>query len=290
LAALVYPEFQSLPKKWDNRGMEFFHLYNTLDKSHYVDEMLEILQQKGDSEGIEFVRRLIFEHLAESSLGSQNFLYKKFIEAVLENSIPHQITVISFNFDFLLHEDFEKNVYFDYLVKFDWIDPNRQKIYAQGNPIKLIKLNGSLDWGICPSCNRLYLYFPHMFRNYYNDKKCFIKCGNPIQPFIIIPHEKYGSIIKPLWSSAENELKHAETVTIIGYSFPDYDKNVVELFSRTLNPYAKLEIVSHSEFKDNIQLKKDAILKRYRRLFPMLKSAIDINLNGFEGYIKDHIG
>lgn len=288
LCSSIYPEFKNLPKKWDGRGEEIFHLYDRIEKKHYVDELLEILHRNGNKLGIELVRKLIFEHLVESSIGSQNLLYKKFITEILKNDSKRQVSIISFNFDFLLHEDFKDDVYLDYLLKFDWIDSNRQRIYARTNPVKLIKLNGSLDWGICPSCNRLYLYFPHMFRHSYDDKMCLLKCDEPIQPFIVIPHEKYKNIIKPLWASAERELKRANIVTIIGYSFPEYDKKVIDLFSSSLAPYAKLQVVNYCERKEQEDGKRNAILMQYKQLFPTLKTEIDIYLNGFEGYIDSH--
>ena len=206
----------------------------------------------------------------------------------MKNSAPEQVTIISFNFDVLLHGDFKTNVYFDYLLKFDWIDHNRQRIYARSNPIKLIKLNGSLDWGICPSCNRLHLYFPHMFRHFFDDKRCSGKCGAPIQPFIIIPHENYGTIIKPLWFSAKKELRRANIVTVIGYSFPEYDKKVVDLFSSSLRANTKLQVVTRCERKADEDSKRKAIVLKYNQLFPVLKTKIDIYLNGFEGYIDNH--
>lgn len=289
LCSSIYPEFKSLSKKWDGRGVYVFNLYTRIEKKHYVDEMLEILHRKGDTQGIELVRKLIFEHLIETGIDSQNLLYERFKEGILKNRSPQQVSIISFNFDFLLHEDFRTNVYFDYVLKFDWIDNKRQSIYARSNPIKLIKLNGSLDWGICPSCSRLYLYSPHMFRHSYDDKKCSCKCGKPIQPFIIIPHERYGSIIEPLWSLAEKELKRANTVTVIGYSFPDYDKKVVDLFSKSLGPNTRLQVVTRCEREEDEDRKRNAILMKYKQLFPMLKTGVEIYLNGFRAYIDSRI-
>ena len=245
-----FKNFRNLPKEWDSRGEYTFDLYDRIEKKHYVDELLEILYRNGRKLGIELVRKLIFEHLVESSIGSQNLLYKKFVSEILKNDSKRQVSIISFNFDFLLHEDSQNGVYFDYMLNFDWIDSNRQR-YAHTNPIKLIKLNGSLDWGICPSCNRLYLYFPHMFKHSYDDKKCSLKCDEHIQPFIVIPHEKYRSIIEPLWALAAKELKHADNVTIIGYSFPEYDKKVIDLFSSSLAPHAKLQVVNRCERKED---------------------------------------
>jgi len=285
LCSTIYPEFKNLTKKWDGRGEEIFYLYDRIEKKHYVDELLEILQRNSNKLGIELVRKLIFEHLVESSIGSQNLLYKKFITEILKNGSKRIGSIISFNFDFLLH-DFKNDVCFDYLLKFDWIDSSRQSIYAQTNPIKLIKLNGSLDWGICPSCNRLYLYYPHMFRHSYNDKTCSLKCGKPIQPFIVIPHEKYKSIIEPLWTLAERELRHANIVTVIGYSFPEYDKKVIDLFSKSLGPHTKLEVVNHCQPNEDKGRKKNTILMKYKKLFPSLE--IDVYLDGFEGYIDSY--
>lgn len=288
LAASIYPEFKSLPRQWENRGIEIFDLYGRLEKKHYVDEVLDILQRKGDIKGTELVKRLIFEHLVEVSIGRQNHLYQKFIAGILKDNQSQKVSIISFNFDFLLHEDFRNNVYFDYILEFDWIDSKRQQTYARSNPIKLIKLNGSLDWGVCPSCNRLHLYFHHMVGNFYDNQKCIGSCGHAIQPFITIPHEKYGTIIEPLWSSAEKELKRASMVTVIGYSFPEYDKKVLDLFSSALGPNSKVQVVTHCERKEDEDSKRKAILMKYKQLFPMLKAEVDVYLNGFEGYIDDH--
>ena len=276
LAASIYPECQPLPEKWDKRRNKWFDIRGCLNKRHYVDEILEILQQKGDTKGVEFVRRLIFEHLAESSIDSENpsgnLLYKKFIGRVLKNSDPGQVTIISFNFDVLLHEDFDANVYFDYLLKFDCIDANRKKFYTQNNPIKLIKLNGSIDWGICPSCNRLHLYYPFMFKNFFDNKRCSGNCGESVQPFIITPHEEpYPKMIQPLWSSARKELQTANIVTVIGYSFPEYDCKVVNLFSRSLGTHTKLQVVDCCCRKEDEDSKRKTIIMKYKRLFPMLK-------------------
>ena len=289
LCSSIYPELKSLPERWDNRGEQMFDLYDRIEKKHYVDELLEILHRDGSKHDIDLVRALVFEHLVESSLGNQNALYKRFIAEILKNGSPQETSIISFNFDFLLHEDFKNEVYFDYLLKFDWIDTNRQKTYARTDPIKLMKLNGSLDWGICPSCNRLYLYFHHMFRNSYDNKKCS-KCGERIQPFIIIPHQVYGNLIEPLWLIAERELKRANVVAVIGYSFPEYDKKVVDLFSTSIGQDTKLQVVNHCGPDEDKSKKRDVIFMKYRKLFPLLKTEFEIYLDGFEGYMDSHTG
>jgi NAD-dependent SIR2 family protein deacetylase len=287
LCSSIYPELKGLPGRWDTRCEEMFDLYDRIEKKHYVDELLEILHRDGSRRDIDLVRKLIFEHLVQSFLGNQNLLYKRFIAEILKHCSPQETSIISFNFDFLLHEDFKDEVYFDYLLKFDWVDTHRQRTYARTDPIKLIKLNGSLDWGICPSCNRLYLYFHHMSRNSYDNKQCS-ECGERIQPFIIIPHETYGTLIDSLWSIAERELKHANTVTVIGYSFPEYDKKVVDLFAKSIGPNTKLQVVNHCAPNEDKSRKRDAIFIKYKELFPSLKTGIEIYLDEFGGYIDSH--
>jgi hypothetical protein len=83
-------------------------------------------------------------------------------------------------------------------------------------------------------------------------------------------------------------LKRASKITIIGYSFPEYDQKVVDLFSGSLGPNTKLEVVNHCEHGGDEKKKREAIHLKYRQVFPMLKTEIDIYLNGFEGYIDNH--
>jgi len=294
LAISIYPEYAFLLKLWDNRGDMIFDIRGILNKKlqnkrHYVDEILMKLQQKGDTKGIELVRRLMFEHLAESSIGSNNLSYKGFIDRILKSSDPDLVTIISFNFDVLLHEDFDANIYFDYLLKFDWIDDNRKEFYAQNKSIKLIKPNGSIDWWVCPSCNYLHLYYPFMFKNFFDNNRCCENCNEHIQPFMVIPHEQYHKLIQPLWSSAEKELQTADIITVIGYSFPKYDDKVVNLFSHSLGTHTKLKIIDLCVYKEDEDSKRKTIMMKYKRLFPMLKLEInDIHLYGFQGYVGNH--
>jgi hypothetical protein len=67
-----------------------------MEKKHYVDELLEILHQNCNNRGIELVRKLIFEHIVESSIGSPNLLYKKFITEVLKNNSKRHVSIISY--------------------------------------------------------------------------------------------------------------------------------------------------------------------------------------------------
>jgi len=286
LAASIYPALAWLPKEWTGRGWKVFDLYGRLLKKHYVDEMLGLLQIQGNKEGARLVKQLIFEHIAEASLDSPNILYKRFVKEILKNKALQITSVISLNFDCMLHEDFDYQVYFDYLIDFDCIDIHRAEFYRRSNPIPLIKLNGSLDWGICENCGRLHLYYPFMHRTSYEGKSCTKQqCGGIVTPFIVIPREKYGEKINSLWNVAKDHLKEADKVTVIGYSFPGYDKAVIKLFQDSLDTNVCLEVVDKCR---NGQKEEQAeyFRKRYRDLFPDVKRSIEIKtLDGFSGYL-----
>lgn len=274
-----FPMLKPLKELWEKRGMSFFG--PSLDKNYYIDELLRILLKENNVEGTGLIRQLIFEHITGASLG--NLLYKDFIAKLLRD---RSTSIISFNFDYLLFEDFRNEVYFDYLISFDHIDENRARIYKAKNPIPLIKLNGSLDWGICQSCSRLFLFYKPK-RSFFDQRRCDGSCKGRVEPFIIMPHEKYGDRIEVLWSEATTELKRAQKVTIIGYSFPKYDEKVVTLFAESLNENVELEIVDYCEREGEWDITRERIETKYSLMFPKLKKKIRIRLDGFGGYMKD---
>jgi len=285
LVASIYPEFKFLLEQWDNRGNKVFQVGSGLEKRLYFDEILAILQKTGNEDGIKYVRQVIFEHIAEASFDSQNILYKRFVKEILKNKAPQTTSVISLNFDCMLQgKEFINEVYFDYLIDFDCIDGNRAQFYKCSNPISLIKLHGSIDWGICEKCGSLHLYYPFMYRTFYDGKVCANKkCVGIVTPFII-PHGKYGEKINHLRNVAKDHLREADKVTVIGYSFPGHDKNVIELFRESLNTNVCLEVID--ECRDGQKTEQSEYFrKKYRDLFPDIKQSIEIVLDGFSGYL-----
>ncbi len=281
LVAPIYPEYSDLPNKHRNRGLEIVSC-DQIPKRHYIDEILEEMNRRKNYEGVELIRRLIFEHITEITKDKWNedSLYKRFVDKVLLAHFEDQYTFISFNFDVLLSgAAYEKNIFFDYRLEFDSIDPKIKKYYLAQKTFKLIKLNGSLDWGICPSCGRIHLYFPPLSKNFFDEQKCSGNCSNTIQPLIVIPHESHK--LESLWELASRELKSADIITIIGYSFPEYDKAVRDLFARALRPDVKIEVVDLCK-DDGIR----KIICKYKKMFPKIRlNPEDIFLNGFKGYM-----
>ena len=283
LVAPIYPDLTCLPKEWENRGWKVFYLHEELLKKHPLDVILGRLQEGGDKEGVELVKQLIFEHIVQASLDCSNILYKRFVNEILKNKASQTTSVISLNFDcMLVDREFDNEVYFDYLIDFDWIDPNRG-FYKCSNPIPLIKLHGSLDWGICKNCGWLHLYYPFMHRTSYEGKACDNQhCGGIVAPVIAIPpYEEYEKKMNSLWNVARDHLKEADKVTVIGYSFPKYDEYVIKLFQDSLDTNVHIEVVDKclaGQKKEQTECFKN----RYKKLF---KRSIEVTLDGFCGYL-----
>lgn len=259
-----------------------------LEKRYYIDV---ILQQTTNSKAISIIRKAIYEHLVQSNNAIQyesrycndreNLLFYKFclyLKYLQKDGVD--ITIISFNFDSLLHEEKELNLYFDYLLSFDLTHPGRN--YKRGDSIPLIKLNGSADWWFCNNCE--YLYLPHWFLFHDSPYKESHNCDNgKWEPLIVLPHESRNlKILETLENKAEEALSQADKITVIGYSFPQYeDKRISNLMTNSINELATFLIV------DKGQLNKSRIEQSLRRILPHTKTLAKFNLKGFETYIND---
>lgn len=254
-------------------------------KRYYVDELMRDLQKENNEEMIVLIKRLTVKHIIGATNGQGNRLYREFCNRLNGKSVS-EVCVFSMNFDCHLHEEFkENNVYkpvcFDYLLELEFEDiaPSR-RFYkkCQGKGIPLIKLNGSLDWAYNRKTNKINLLHWHISdTDYFNDGGML---NNEIEPYIFLPHQQKDKLIKPLWDKAEAELRQATKITIIGYSFPDYDTDVLELFQKNIKPEAELEIVDLLR-NSNAQ---EHVKSKYRELFSKVAN-VKFDFGGFQGYM-----
>jgi len=279
----IFPNISEY-EKWQQCMSEGEMHIPRIDKKYYIDEIMEALQQRGDKQNIRLIKRLTLEHIAGISYTSQNLLYKKFVESLLGKP-DSQVSIISFNFDCLLHEDFKNKIYFDYLLDFKYIDGNRLS-YQKGRGIPLIKLHGSLDWAYNLSTKEISLLFPHITSGTYKFDFGDKNCDWPeIEPYIFLPHQEKDKQIDVLWARAKEELRQARKITIIGYSFPVYDKDTVKLFQETIDSGVEIEVIEATEYASGLERRKEEFMRKYRSLFPNVES-IKIYLEGFQGYIE----
>lgn len=258
-----------------------------IDKEYYIDELMEDLQTEDSSESIKLIKRLTVMHIVESRNGKGNSLYRKFGE-YLAGRLVSEVTVISFNFDCWLREDIKNKTCFDYLIDFkdEDIDSSREFYKSnRGESIPLIKLNGSIDWAFNSRTEKIKLLHRDICpeKDYYSMEKQV----EGIEPYIFLPHQQKGELMKPLWDRAEKELRGADKITIIGYSFPAYDrKEVFELF-KNIDSKAKWEVVDHEKNPKHKVERKIEIQNKYKEWFPKIQEfAINVNVDGFAEYVR----
>ena len=277
-------EFLKSESKWKHyadsleQGIKdgYFRMIN-VPKEYYVDELVDDLQKRDKPELIKLVKCLTVKHITGAGESANN-LYKKFVETLSEKSAS-EVTIISFNFDCLLHEDFKKRIYFDYLLDFKTI-ANRGG-YKKGEGFPLIKPNGSLDWALNPRTQEIHLFFWHIRPFTYNFDFKKSDTTDMVEPYIFLPHQIKNGPINMLWERAKLELNQAQKITIIGYSFPPYDTDVIKLFQENLRNNVELEIVDFQIDPQN----QSEIQNKYKRLFPNIKN-IKFVFDGFAGYMS----
>ena len=64
---------------------------------------------------------------------------------------------------------------------------------------------------------------------------------------MFLPYEKKDFSMDSLWSKASEVLGEADKIIVVGYSFPDYDKDIEELFKKSVSQKALIEIVDVDE-------------------------------------------
>ena len=165
-----------------------------------------------------------------------------------------RVSIITFNYDLLL----------DWCIKLGEVPARRrllsyglpQSVLASGGPkdamwmtptppvegpyngsLRLFKLHGSLNWAHCLDCGRLTAFptelLPHFFSGETYDRDCAACGSGNLEPMILPPGPaKESSKLAPLWEAAEAILDDAHQIVFVGYSMPDYDTSVKQLFHR----------------------------------------------------------
>ena len=92
--------------------------------------------------------------------------------------------------------------------------------------IKIAKIHGSVNWGFCSSCGRLYVKYsgkspPVFYEN--RDAVCKECTGTKLRRLIITPtfmKDLNNTHLRMIWHNALMDLQQAKRIVFVGYSFP----------------------------------------------------------------------
>lgn len=154
-------------------------------------------------------------------------------------------TVITFNYDLVLdHALYGLGVEPDY--HHEVFDPGPAHLARRPLRFLVLKLHGSINWGVCPNC-RAQLYIqsrkPGPMLSWFPQQLC-ANCKKQIyQPLLVPPtwdkHE-HQDILQRVWTEAFEQMKSANRICVIGYSMPETDAFFKYLLTLALSESSRL--------------------------------------------------
>lgn len=217
-------------------------------------------------------------------------------------------TVISLNYDIII--DNTMVAHSGSLPDYG-CDITTESYLSQRHRGSLLKIHGSLNWSYCPGCNRLdlgvaesgktYKMLEHLYRVNPLEERYSChgfpcpQCSTFVEPVLITPTQRKdyrNPHVATVWALAEQALRSAERVIIIGYSLPDDDLDVIYLLKRGLGQLAnrapeKITVVERASDEALRAIGKHPVGRRYRAIFG---PNIDWRTDGFEGLIAELTG
>ncbi len=232
-----------------------------------------------------------------------DILRKPLITPSYKSLVEYNVTkaIITTNWDILfelsiaeLEDTIFKNAYINYIA----IPP-----YYEIKPktsIPIMKLHGSLNWGYCSKCGKIYYFNKQMYDALYSfdNVRCRIHKDIRLMPFIVPPTlsklektEPEVEVKSPyfqmrsIWCEASKYLRSCEKIHFIGYSFPETDVQMRIFISNALrknNTLKEIIIVSNQKYG----YPKVDFEERYRPILSKARSnpKITFNYEGFEEF------
>jgi len=205
--------------------------------------------------------------------GSNNNCYPAFVKRKIDIS-NYESTIITFNYETMLERALPRG-YYSYGIDIDKDKnitfPTYEKYYK--NNLLLLKLHGSLNWAVCAQCSKMHLFWSKRYDNI-SKEKCK-SCDSNLEAVLIPPTRVKSNHLKDIWKGigleklwriAKEKIISADEITIIGYSFGEYDYEatglILDAIKANINkpalyvadPNAEIihsKIIAHSMLKGN---------------------------------------
>ena len=162
--------------------------------------------------------------------------------------------------------------------------------------IKIEKLHGSINWGFCSSCERLFVKKydlktpPIIYQN--DSSKCRHCLDAKLKRLIVTPtfvKDLNNTHLKMIWHNALMDIQESKRLVFIGYSFPLADFEFRYLLSKALacsknkkrikvllHPSDKeIESESDERKKQYLYWKRNEVEERYKKYFSQYKLMIN---------------
>jgi hypothetical protein len=297
--------FQINPETYPPLPLLISFLDTAIDRNHALGENWG---RDGLIKARDALDYIIFAVLEHDLKRLQNNYYRDLYD-YLSNDDGALPTTISLNYDIIADNaistwnEYNKDhmhPFPDYVC--DITTPAYIEMKGEG---KLLKLHGSLNWLYCPSCNRLDVgisksgsRFSKVLGDLYQEENieerlsCHGRpcrsCGAEVQPVMISPtyfKDYRNPHISRIWYEADQALRKAERVIIVGYSLPSDDLDVLYLLKRGLSHLQSDQIHVVEYDSDGRDIEEHPVGQRYVTLFG---TGINWYTDGFEGFLNSN--
>jgi len=207
-----------------------------------VEELLALADENRTPDIRQALERVIFKTIERNihDSGSGEY-YKLLMSEILKSG--QEACLITFNYDLLLDRALtdaaprHATSTWSYAVSFHAGVEDFPSYSDSADPtISLLKLHGSLNWGQCQKCTSLRLWYYNRYDNIFrttlpNCKNCS-EVSTGFEPVLVAPTpaKRFPSALKRAWDTAANCLQKTEKLTVVGYSFPAFDRESRRLF------------------------------------------------------------
>ena len=221
--------------------------------------------------------------------------YENFVK-----KLPEERTIISLNYDTWLDMAIRAaNLPIDYGSNFIPYQPEDIELREKkgSETVLLLKPHGSFNWLYCPTCNQIedfgLIHVSHIpiEQSPYGEIDVDLPCryDKTLREAVIVPPsliKKYrNSHLDIIWQKMSNELKTAEKIVFIGYSFRGADIRVKYAITQSLS-------VNHNRlYGDRLSItvvnRSDKAIKEYEPWFG--KDEMNVLQNTFSEFVENEM-
>lgn len=182
---------------------------------------------------------------------------------------------------------------YDYSFSNNLTIPSILKKAAGKINFKLLKPHGSINWGYCSNCNRLYISYGKKIQSKFECvkycNKRFKKNRIDLSPILITPTflKDLGNLhLKNIWSNAGIEISEANKLIFIGYSLRPEDFYFRQLLAKNYRSDSQIFVYDYCQDSNQYSEKEMEIKSKFMQFFQKTKK-VEVKVNGWENNIDD---
>jgi NAD-dependent SIR2 family protein deacetylase len=285
--------FERVLNHWNNnfKELNIEHYFTAIEiQENLMQDLNE--QENRESEEIKSIDIIKFiSYTIEKSSNNnlpRNKYFSEFLSDIFSNHRISRSAIITTNWDIVLEKSSILSLQNKW-IKYEGKDiqpyheTEVEKIEREVQ-LRILKLHGSINWGYCKKCEKIYYFDKEISKEISvgikcPNKECLEKLALELVPPICSKLDRRKSLCN-IWKTAQDYLKSCEKIYFIGYSFPETDLQMKIFISNALKKNLHLEdviIVSNEKYAAS----KIDFEERYLSILPT-NSKIRFYYDGFE--------